>query len=624
MTIIKNNVIVTKILFPKQISVHSTKNNLLRMKRRILATVIAFLASFSAIAQITFATAVNIPISGTNSNHLAIGDFNHDGKMDVVCISEFTMGVNDYKGFVFLNTGTALSSTPALYPYSPVYPGARAIAAGDVNGDGYDDYVVGYADSIGIFCQNIFGTMNSQISFQCNSGFYTDAIKIYDVDGDGHKDIVCLSWAGYAVIFYGNGSGSFTKISYTTAACSGYDDVKVGKIGTDSLVSIIEMGGQSWAPIHQVRIHSNRTVDATITLTLGSTNNIHGVAIGNFDGSGNKSIAATYGGNTPTSKLAFWRHPSTTTVADTIINVTDIPQSIDAGIFDCSGIDKAAILHGGWNKVTIAGIGAGAGITTFSVACPNNAEPDALAIVDINGDGKNDVVTVNSYVGMSVLINTTRLRDTTIATTITTTIDTPIRSASSFLRSDTVFIVKTFVIDSNKRKDSTVSILNHCTSGIISTNTYPHRDTVVRTMIDTSAILKVVKNSSYADQTVSGAMSHFKIASWNVINLSSTDTLETYRFNTDIDSMIGFVNTDMYIPTVNWGHVIGCAPVKNTTGAYIKISPGSSITYEVYSSFNIGGTGRGFRISLSVIAKDLNQNITLVNSSVVSAQHIHE
>lgn len=507
----------------------------------VLASMIIFMHSMS-FAQITFATR-HIPTSG---DHLAKGDFNHDGRTDIVVAAGGVFNV------FFQNTVGLLDSIPVSYSCRTVYPGQRAIAAGDINSDGKDDVVFGYADSIGICTQNTSG-FDAQVAFQCNAGIYVDAIKIYDVDGDGRKDIVTCSWGGQVVVFYQNTTSGFTKVAYPTAVGAGYDDIEVGKISNDSLVSIVQMGGQSWAPIKQVRIHSTRVVDTTITYHLPVTANTSGVGIGDFYGTGHIEIAASYGGNRPASHIAIWNHPDTITTADTVVSVWDIPQPVEVGKFDCSGRDQIVVAHGGWMSVSVVDMVTG--VQRFFAYTPNNASPDGLVVADVNGDGKMDIVSVNSYAGLTVLINTTSVTTTTVVKdTVLVHFDTTVSPSATLVHHDTVSFdcgaarrtdssrITATTIDSVYRIDSNVLVLNMCTGDTVSNTPYYRYDTALHVHMDT--VVSVVRDTVFYHPD-----STFIVTSVTSFTDTFTSTAPDVTF---VDTT---VTTTGYILTQHHGHI---------------------------------------------------------------------
>jgi len=72
---------------------------------------------------------------GKEPRSIAIADFNHDGKPDIVTANEF-----DGKVRLFMNAGGGVFRTPLVFPIGA--PTAVDLAVGDLNGDGKPDIVV--------------------------------------------------------------------------------------------------------------------------------------------------------------------------------------------------------------------------------------------------------------------------------------------------------------------------------------------------------------------------------------------------------------------------------------------------------------------------------------------------
>lgn len=389
------------------------------MKKTILLLLVLIYATSCSYAQATFSTVINYPIASNFADHLAAGDFNHDGKTDIV-VAKWAV---DYELMIFYQ-GTSASSplnTPAaIYPYPHVYPGVNAIAAGDLNNDGRDDIAIAYGDTIGVFFQNASGTMDTLTRFWCSEGEMI-VIKVADVDMDGFADIVASmrNVSTNITVFYGREGSGFTQINYpATYAGSFLDDLKVGKVGSDTINSLVRSGGTFYDPVIQLRIRRDRGLDTTILrhVPTGIWNNTNGVEIGRFTDSAQGQIAATYGGNTPTSRLGIWTNPYMSYAPDTVIPVLDNPQPMAAGRLSGSPTEQLVILHGGFGTVSVVDFVHG--IDSIPVPCPNNADHDGILIADLNSDGKPDIALVNTYAGLSILLNTTTPPvDTTSAVT---------------------------------------------------------------------------------------------------------------------------------------------------------------------------------------------------------------
>ncbi|MBL0358636.1 MAG: FG-GAP repeat protein [Chitinophagaceae bacterium] len=200
------------------------------------------------------------------------GDVNGDGYIDVIIGAPYYDNIQTNEGAIFIYHGdsTGLSSIPALVieiNLSNVYFGFSVAGAGDLNGDGFGDIIVGaynynngQANEGAAFIYH--GSINGIIAtpattLECNvqsaaMGF--SVASAGDVNADGYADVIVGApdysngqpLEGAAFIYYGNAAGisttatirleinqTFAGMGYSVAAAGdvngdGYGDVMIG------------------------------------------------------------------------------------------------------------------------------------------------------------------------------------------------------------------------------------------------------------------------------------------------------------------------------------------------------------------------------------------------------------
>jgi Bacterial Ig-like domain (group 3)/FG-GAP-like repeat len=125
---------------------------------------------------------------GTGVTALAAGDFNGDGKSDLV----FVNGGNNQTISVLMGNGNGTFQPPVDYP-TAVFPGR--VAVGDFDGDGKPDIAVTGANilvtapsGISVFTNNGDGTFAPRVEYA--TGVAPAAVAVGDFDSDGKLDLV--------------------------------------------------------------------------------------------------------------------------------------------------------------------------------------------------------------------------------------------------------------------------------------------------------------------------------------------------------------------------------------------------------------------------------------------------
>src|SRR5437762_765589 len=161
----------------------------------------------------TFQPVMNFATGGNFAESIVIRDFNGDGKMDLAFCND---DAPDAKVTVMLGNGDG-----SLQPAQRFSVGAaesESLAAGDFNGDGKIDLVVANAgtNNISVLLGNGDGTFQAARTFPV--GNRLEFVAVGDFNGDGKLDVAVASYNTNTVgVLLGNGEGTFATLSSTAA-----------------------------------------------------------------------------------------------------------------------------------------------------------------------------------------------------------------------------------------------------------------------------------------------------------------------------------------------------------------------------------------------------------------------
>jgi len=197
--------------------------------RQILKSLILVLACasvFGESAWAQFETRAKQTL-GNNEFAIAAGDFNGDGKEDIVT------GGNEI--FVLLGNGDGTFQKPTGY----LVPG-DSIAVADFNRDGKPDLVVTNlaTNSVSVLLGNGDGTFQSPLISTITD--YPTFLAVGDFNNDGKLDLVVVD-SPYISVLLGNGDGTFQQPIDNNSFVGGHQ-LAVGDFNNDHKLDVVVVG----------------------------------------------------------------------------------------------------------------------------------------------------------------------------------------------------------------------------------------------------------------------------------------------------------------------------------------------------------------------------------------------
>ena len=335
---------------------------------------------------------------GTSPTGLVAGDFNGDGKRDIATVNS---GSNTLSILLGNGDGTFQPSTSfSTGALSSCVVGC-SVAAGDVNGDGKLDLVVGNggdstvsvllgngdgtfqaakkiatpniapfgivladfnhdgrldiafatagSNSAAVMLGNGDGTFQAPITYQ--SGPFTTALAVGEFDGDAAPDLAVTNSSGGTIsILKGNGDGTFQTAALYPVG-SGSSSIAVGDLNRDNAADVVTANSSS----------------GTVSVLLGKGQ-------GTFQPAVNYSVLPS----------AFGPEPYSVAIQD--MNGDGRPDLIVARILTSQATDP-----GGVSVL----LGKGDGTFQTPVNYLANDSPDAVIATDLVGDHRQDIVAAN-------------------------------------------------------------------------------------------------------------------------------------------------------------------------------------------------------------------------------------
>jgi hypothetical protein len=326
-------------------------------------------ATSSSASAVSFVAGARTAWGGNDDQETesVLGDFNGDGKMDVARVVTDSNGNPEVSVLLSNGDGTFKAAAITALPADTDAP----LIVGDLNGDGKDDLVL--VQPYGNNCNRAHGTVAPQTVIPCGASMFvfisngdgTFAVPVNysvtgsslqgglltDIDGDGKLDVLAFdtSTPANVIEMLGNGDGTFQTPStlgqLTTNAPSNMIFADFNGDGK------IDFAGQTETGL-QVTLATGAGLFANAPVSLSTPDGQHGACnstTGDLTGDGKPEIVS----------------------------------------FNCNANTVTVYVNNGDGTF-------GTGVYYNNNSDQNQGMSDGR-IADMNGDGKNDVVVINSY-----------------------------------------------------------------------------------------------------------------------------------------------------------------------------------------------------------------------------------
>jgi hypothetical protein len=343
----------------------------------------------------------------------------------------------DYNPFIttFSDPGQFLASAFASKVPFPTSAGPISIAASDFDGDGKPDVVIsngGQSNNIQVLVNHSTpGVLSfiTKINDTLPNGDDPDVVAVGDMDGDGKPDIVVSTVLSPRLYVYLNTSTA-GNISFAAPVifdqgnyCQG---MTVGDLNGDGKPEIVVANvadGNISVYLNNSTV-GNLAFAARMNLTSSANDVPYAVVIADIDGDGMADIATADPGS---DSVSIFHNSGTSggplsfaSYANFVVGST--PESIAAG--DLDGDGKPDLVTGNYGGTSISFLHntSTSGIVSFGTSSSVSAgtNPQAVAISDLDGDGKPDVVAANfGNANISVYHNNSTSGTITLAAQVT-------------------------------------------------------------------------------------------------------------------------------------------------------------------------------------------------------------
>jgi hypothetical protein len=283
------------------------------------------------------------------------------------------------------------------------------VAVADVNRDGRPDILVTNAgdNTVSVLLGNGNSTFKAPQNFATGKAPFSLAVA--DLNGDGKPDLVTADYLGHELsVLLGNGNGTF-RAAQNLAAGAYPSSVTVADVNGDGRPDLIAANFHDLGASDGLYVflgNGNGTFKAARVLSTGPGTYPHAVVVADVNGDGRPDLITANWQKAGSVSVLLGNGNGSFKAAQTF-NTGAGTYPNELAVADLNGDGKPDLVTADYGNYSTVGVLLGNGNGTFQSAVNFGVGglPYSVAVADLNGDGRLDLATANaSSNSVSVLL----------------------------------------------------------------------------------------------------------------------------------------------------------------------------------------------------------------------------
>jgi hypothetical protein len=278
-----------------------------------------------------------------------------------------------------------------------------------VNGDGRPDLVVANnSDSAaGVLLGTGTGTFGAAATFSAGLNSFPSAVAVADVNGDGRPDLLTANTNSTAGVLLGTGAGSFGPATTFSTGSNGYPSaIAVADVNGDGRPDLL-VANQNRHNVGVLLGTGTGAFGPVATFSVGAGSFPNALVVADVNGDGQLDVLTANQATNTAGVLLGTGTGTFQAVATYSTGSNSSPYNLAVADVNGDGRPDLLTANAGSNSVGVllgTGTGSFGAVTTFSTG--SGSFPTGVAVADANGDGRPDLLVSDFYSGAAVLPGT--------------------------------------------------------------------------------------------------------------------------------------------------------------------------------------------------------------------------